>query len=237
LKLTFAHSKYRGWKRISRAAGGNLRKLRRALRARRAAAIYHKYHAFTMVSRHQAIANLVLCAEQAPAGGCIVECGAWRGGMSAAIADMLPGRAHFLLDSFEGLPPVREIDGPLAVQYQRETSDNCRVERSFAEQAMRISAAGKFEIVQGWFKDTLPQLTLPGPIAVLRIDGDWYDSTMDCLRHLYPRVMPGGLIILDDYYAWDGCARAVHDYLSAQKAAERIHVFKGVVYLLKRIPG
>jgi O-methyltransferase len=72
-------------------------------------------------------------------------------------------------------------------------------------------------------------------IAVLRLDGDWYDSTMLCLEHLFPLVVPGGLMLIDDYYTWDGCARAVHDYLSREQAAERIEKTSGgVAYIVRR---
>ena len=72
-------------------------------------------------------------------------------------------------------------------------------------------------------------------IAVLRLDGDWYDSTMLCLEHLLPLAVPGGLMLIDDYYTWDGCARAVHDYLSREQAAERIEKTSGgVAYIVRR---
>ena len=148
-------------------------------------------------------ANLLLCEEQAPGTGCIVEAGVWRGGMSAAMADMMPGRLHYLLG----------IDGEAALEWQRDVTgpwyyDNCRAERSFAEQAMAMASAKQACIIQGWFNETISDFVPVEQIAVLRLDGDWYESTMQCLTGLYPHVMPGGLIILDDYYMWDGYARA-----------------------------
>ena len=59
-------------------------------------------------------------------------------------------------------------------------------------------------------------------IAVLRLDGDWYGSTMTCLEHLFDKVLPGGIVLMDDYYAWEGCSKAVHDFLSARSATEQI---------------
>jgi O-methyltransferase len=195
-----------------------------------------------MVPKHRGVANLLLCMERAPLNGCIVECGVWRGGMSAAMADALPGRAHFLFDSFEGMPEAKEIDGRAALDFQRNKTapwhlDNCRVERSFAEKAMQMSAAKTFSIVPGWFNETLPGFMPPEPIAVLRLDADWYESTMVCLENFYPKVMPGGLIILDDYFYFDGCSRAVHDYLSTNKTLDRIYQFKGVPFLVKPSPN
>jgi len=160
--------------------------------------------------------------------------------MSAAIADALPGRKHFLFDSFDEMPPPKEIDGQAALNWQRNKTapsyfKNSPTERSFAEKAMRMSAAGEFHLIQGWFNETLPGLVLPEPIAVLRLDGDWYESTMECLNNLYPQVIPGGLIIIDDYYTWDGCSRAVHDYFSMHKTADRIHEFRGVAHCFKGV--
>ena len=71
---------------------------------------------------------------------------------------------------------------------------------------------------------------------MLRLDGDWYDSTMQCLEALVPLVAEGGTIIIDDYYAWDGCARAVHDYLSRNDLPYRIKSLYGNygAYMVKR---
>ena len=209
------------------------RKLAKAIR------VYKRYRTYTMIPPYVFESNLLLCEEKAPETGCIVEAGVWRGGMSAGIADMLPGRVHYLFDSFEGLPPAEEIDGEAALKWQQNVTgptyyDNCRAERSFAEKAMAISSAKEVHIVQGWFNETVLGFVPSEPIAILRLDGDWYESTMQCLSGFYPYVMQGGLIILDDYYAWDGCAHALHDYLSAHKCADRIEKWRGVCYLIKR---
>lgn len=205
----------------------------------RALQIYRRYRNFTMIFPEVYMSNLLLCANLAPESGCIVEAGVWRGGMSAGMADMLPGRVHYLFDSFEGLPPATELDGAGALQWQADVNgptycDNCRAERAYAEQAMTRARAKQFHLVQGWFSETLVDFVPPEPIAILRLDGDWYDSTMQCLASLYPKVMPGGLVIVDDYYTWEGCARALHDYLSKNKIADRIEKWGGVCYLLKR---
>lgn len=204
---------------------------------------YAKYREFTMVGENWFVDNLLVAADRAPKTGCIVECGVWRGGMSAALADTLPGRTHFLFDSFEGLPPAKaELDGAAAIAYQRDKNhpayhDNCRAERGFAEKAMSISRAGRYELVQGWFSETVPHFVPPEPIGLLRLDGDWYESTMECLTALYPKVMPGGLVLIDDYYTWDGCARAVHDYLSSHKLVSRLQQDGGVCFMVKREPA
>jgi O-methyltransferase len=183
--------------------------------------------------------------------GVLVECGVWRGGCSAAMllaqieAYGRVRREAFLLDSFEGLPPATGRDGPLALAWQTDTTspafmDNCRA--GLDEVRAGLSAVlpeEGWELVPGWFEDTVPTLArrLHGQgIAVLRLDGDWYDSTMVCLEHLVPLVSEEGIILIDDYYAWDGCARAVHDYLSRHDLAYRIREIHGGIgaYMIKR---
>src|SRR3954471_16935291 len=122
--------------------------------------IYEHYRTFTMVPPHTFRNNLLLCKKKAPDTGCIVEAGVWRGGMSAGMAEMMPGRLHYLFDSFEGLPPAKEIDGEAALKWQQNTTppvyyDNCRAERSFAERAMAMANAKKVSRIQGWFNETV----------------------------------------------------------------------------------
>jgi hypothetical protein len=73
-----------------------------------------------------------------------------------------------------------------------------------------------------------------GTIAVLRLDADWYESTITCLTHLYPHIAPGGIVIIDDYKEWDGCARAVHEFLfkHASGGVPRIRQFENRVYFV-----
>ena len=210
--------------RILRGAGRRARAPFRTARHRR---IYAKYAAFTMVGRRHFAENLRLSSLVRTIPGCVVECGVWRGGMIAGIAEILgPTRSYLLFDSFEGLPPAREADGEAAITWQRQAA-SLRVDPELAARAMRMSGARDVRIVPGWFADTLPGFPLPGPIALLRLDGDWFESTRTCLEHLAPRMAPGGLIIVDDYFTWDGCARAVHRFLSDHDLPIRIRQSPG----------
>ena len=98
---------------------------------------------------------------------------------------------------------------------------------------MRIAGARSFSLIKGWFNETVPNFKPPSPIALLRLDGDWYESTMVCLVHLFDEVAPGGIVILDDYYIWDGCSRALHDFLSKRLAVERVRSLGNVCFLEK----
>ena len=70
--------------------------------------------------------------------------------------------------------------------------------------------------MKGKVEDSIPQ-TLPGKIALLRLDTDWYESTAHELKHLYPLLVPGGVIIIDDYGHWEGARKAVDEYIEANK--------------------
>jgi O-methyltransferase len=208
--------------------------------------IYEKYREFTMIPRDLFIGNLALCMLFKDVDGCVVECGVWKGGMIAAMAEIM-GNYHdyFLYDSFEGLPEAQEIDGGAAISWQGDKEspfyfDNCKADMAYAERAMQMSGARNYKITKGWFSEALPHFSCDRGIAILRLDGDWYDSTMECLNDLYNKVNRGGIIIIDDYYVWDGCARAVHDFLSMTHRKARNEVparirqsEAGICYLVK----
>jgi O-methyltransferase len=162
--------------------------------------------------------------------GCLVECGVWRGG-SAAIMGLAARHAGeqrllHLFDSFEGLPQPDERDGTKAAAYSSGQASGaltsihqCEAGLEEVQKALlgKIGLpANQLRFHRGWFQDTLPMVapTL-GPIAVLRLDGDWYESTAVCLKHLYPLLSPGGVLILDDYYCWEGCRKATDEYREA----------------------
>jgi O-methyltransferase len=219
------------------------RRLRKGFRS-----LYRKYRAFTMIHEAGYVNNLELCARFAAVPGCVVECGVWRGGMIAGMAEVLGAdRKYFLFDSFEGLPPAREdLDGSSAVAWQQNANspvhyNNCTAAEEEAASAMKLSAATSFVLVKGWFNETIPQFTPPSEIAVLRLDGDWYESTRTCLENLYPHVAVGGIIIVDDYHIWDGCARAVNEFLSRfapPNAVPRLSQFHDrIAYLVKPNPA
>ncbi len=211
-----------------------------ALNLPRYARIRSRFQKYTMIPWSSYVRNLALVHRFSYVEGCVVECGVWRGGMSAGIANILgPHRHYHLFDSFEGLPPAKEIDGRKAVEWQADKAgegyyNNCRAEQQEAASAMDRSKAQQYTLHKGWFEQTIPPWakTAPG-IAVLRLDCDWYESMKICLSELMPLVVPGGIVIVDDYYAWDGCARAVHEYLSGSSKPLRMRQYlNGPFYLV-----
>jgi O-methyltransferase len=157
-----------------------------------------------------------LVAEQVP--GDLIEAGTWRGG--AAILMRAALRAHgdgsrrvWVADSFAGLP---KPDGRHAADAgSSHWRSNAVLAVPLAEVRANFARYGLLDeqvrFLPGWFKDTLPHAPIER-LALLRIDGDLYASTMDALDSLYPRLSPGGFAVIDDYGALPECRQAVEDY-------------------------
>jgi O-methyltransferase len=158
--------------------------------------------------------------------GAIVECGVWRGGSMRAVARTLLDLGAtdtdlYLFDTFEGMSEPTETD----VMWSGERADALLAghskdsnfwARAPLDQVREVMYAlpypkEKIHFVQGKVEDTIPG-EAPGQIALLRLDTDWYESTKHELEHLYPRLTPGGVLILDDYGFWQGAGRATDEY-------------------------
>jgi O-methyltransferase len=167
--------------------------------------------------------------------GDFVECGVARGGCAALMATVatqdLPVRKMWLFDSFEGLPaPTREDYS----QNQESTGKHvrplvrgsCLGTKEQVEELLFCRfgfARDSISLVPGWFQNTLPVWKQRiSKIALLRIDGDWYESTICCLDNLYDSVSPGGAIIIDDYGVCFGCKKAVHEFFSKHNIHPRL---------------
>lgn len=169
--------------------------------------------------------------------GAIVECGVWRGGSVLAAALTLRSlgvddREIHLFDTFAGMPPPSAVDryvtGGSADDHLAATGENSAVwaKASLAEVERNLSASGypreRLHFVAGRVEETLPERA-PAVIALLRLDTDWYESTRHELRHLYPRLVSGGVLILDDYGEWEGARLATDEFL-AEEGAELLLV-------------
>jgi hypothetical protein len=160
--------------------------------------------------------------------GDIVECGVWRGGsmMAAALALMDRGQTQrhlWLYDTFEGMSAPTEADRShdgVAAQQQLDNTtrgEGVWCEASLPDVQANLARTGypaaHVHYQPGKVEDTIPA-TLPGRIALLRLDTDWYESTRHELQHLYPLLAPGGVLIIDDYGHWQGARRAVDEYFA-----------------------
>ncbi len=212
-----------------------------ALAPQEFAATLARVQPFTMVSTEALVdlAHQVRAVLAYGIPGDFVECGAWRGGASFLMADLLrqagvADRKVWLCDSFEGIPPPQEIDGAAAKAWAENKEgqfsfDNLRVSLEDVQQsAARLGLASHTEFVKGYFEQTLPAVRERiGPISILRIDCDWYASVRCCLDNLYDQVVEGGFVIFDDYHTFDGCARAVHEFLGERGLSYRIEHVAG----------
>lgn len=160
--------------------------------------------------------------------GDIVECGVWKGGSIMAALKALEGlksfdRNIYLYDTFEGMSEPTLIDksfkGESASQaYLNKDEFWNRIEcySNLEEVKSNVSKINypenKIHYVKGKVEDTIPQGEIPKKISILRLDTDWYESTLHEMEHLFPRLVKGGIIIIDDYGHWQGCKQAIDEY-------------------------
>jgi O-methyltransferase len=150
--------------------------------------------------------------------GDLVECGIWRGGVVALFRAVLAAyddtdRSVWGADSFAGLPVPDTTRYPADEGYDWSGVDALKVgaDEVRANLARYGLLDDRVRLLEGWFEHTLPKAPIDA-LAVLRVDGDLYQSTMDVLTALEPKVSPGGFVIIDDYNGWEPCRKAVDDY-------------------------
>lgn len=194
------------------------------------AAVCQAVAPFTMTSpeRIASLCAAVRYVVRAKVPGDVVECGVWKGGSMMAAARTLikegdAARRLHLFDTFEGMTPPGaadvSIDGDSAARLLEISPKQDLVwARSPLEEARKaVLSTGydpdRISFVKGRVEDTIPAQA-PARIALLRLDTDWYESTRHELVHLYPRLAPGGVLIIDDYGHWKGARKAVNEYLA-----------------------
>jgi O-methyltransferase len=179
------------------------------------------FRAATMIGP-QRLEHLHDCLEQIHTdaiAGDLIETGVWRGGATIFMRGFLEAygdtqRKVWVADSFEGLPlpnPSRypQDAGGLMLHQERPIKVSLGQVKTYFERYALLDAQVCF--LEGFFKDTLPNAPIK-QLALLRLDGDMYESTLDALQALYPKVSPGGYVIVDDYGAIPACRAAVTDY-------------------------
>jgi O-methyltransferase len=184
-------------------------------------------YAHTMIG-YFGLENVQDCVEEVIKNnipGDLMETGVWRGGATILMRAVLlaygiTDRKVWCADSFEGLPipdcpqdsgdPLHD-EPTLAVSLE-QVKENFAKYWLLDEQVM---------FLKGWFKDTLPTAPID-KLAVLRLDGDTYASTMTALEALYPKLSVGGFLIVDDYGAWNSCRQAITDYRQKNSITDEI---------------
>jgi len=167
---------------------------------------------YTMTSsrRGRALQRLARRLDHDGVPGALVDCGVWNGGSTVLLSEASPDRDVWAYDSFEGLPEAGPLDGPESTSW---TGECLGAEEKLREGFRRYASPERLHVVKGWFDQTFAATADDvGPVALLHADGDWYESVMLTLRTFYPRVSPGGFVVIDDYGAWPGAKRAVDEF-------------------------
>jgi hypothetical protein len=166
--------------------------------------------------------------------GAFVECGVAKGGSMMAIAYTLldlgaRARELYLYDTFEGMPEPDDADrgrfGEAAHRSWRKRRDEAGrstwINHGLDEVQANLRLTGypeeRLHFIKGKVEDTLPGQPPPGAIALLRLDTDWHASTKAEFDHLYPRLVRGGIVLIDDYFRWQGARKAADDYVAQHK--------------------
>lgn len=178
--------------------------------------------------------------------GAFVECGVWKGGAAGmmALANQQTGkvRRHLhLFDAFQEIcEPDDSVDGERALREVRQFTGRTGHDKGVLQPLTGIydflggpgTLAENRQLLEntigypaeflhyhvGWFQETLPaDHETIGPIAILRLDGDWYASTKVCLEYLFDKVVKGGIVIIDDYGTYEGCRRAVDEFIKLKQ--------------------
>jgi O-methyltransferase len=167
-------------------------------------------YTFAVPEKLQNLRRLAATVNQRGIAGDFVECGTYKGGSSAVLGTELAESRHlWLYDSFAGMPETDPLDGTDASFYVgKGVASPDEVRAALAIAGVDPSRA---TIREGWFQDTFQQ-ALPGRVALLHCDADWYDSVLLTLETFYPLVAEGGCVILDDFGHWEGCREAFYTF-------------------------
>ena len=187
-------------------------------------------YTLTTPERIEALVNAIRYIEKHGIAGDIAECGVWRGGSIMTVIKVLLSfnsteRNIYLYDTFEGMSAPTDEDRSFdnvsaSRQMEEESAEDqasvwCRA--GLDEVRDRVLSLGypeeKIHFIRGKVEETIPD-TLPGPLALLRLDTDFYESTRHELQHLYPLLSHQGIMIVDDYGHWQGCRQAVDEYFA-----------------------
>ena len=192
-----------------------------------------KPYTMTTVERMFSLYQAVKYIEENNIAGDFVECGVWKGGSCMMMAYMLKNlknssRKIYLYDTFEGMSAPTSIDkvagGQEAVDLleksDRGDPNSIWCYSTIEEVKSNVQLTGfpteNFVFVKGKVEDTIPQ-TIPEKIALLRLDTDWYESTLHELTYLYHLLEKNGVLIIDDFGFWEGAKKAVVEFFSSKK--------------------
>ena len=192
-----------------------------------------KHYTMTSKERVNALIEAVKYIVANGIDGSFVECGVWKGGSAMAMAMILKelgndSRDIYLYDTFSGMSIPTDVDISFHGKKAHEEFNDTRISddashwclSTLEEVRENVFDTGypreRFHFIQGKVENTIPE-HLPGDIALLRLDTDWYESTKHELTHLFPLVKSSGVLIIDDYGYWEGARKAVDEYILENK--------------------
>ncbi|MDQ3025079.1 MAG: TylF/MycF family methyltransferase [Pseudomonadota bacterium] len=225
----------RGAVKALAAAGLVLTRSRPMAQERRSQGLDNNPGAHTMIGLER-LTNIQRCVqsvldERIP--GDLLEAGVWRGGATAFMRAILKAngvqdRIVWVADSFEGLPEPDEHRYPQDKGDTHHTYEWLAISMEEVKETFRTYDLldDQVRFLKGWFKDSLPTAPIDR-LAVVRLDGDMYQSTMEALVNLYPKLSIGGYIILDDWGFIPACRQAIDDYRSQHGITELIRPVDG----------
>ena len=188
-----------------------------------------KPYTMTSVERLKSLIDAVSYITGNRIEGDFVECGTWKGGSVMCMQKKLielnqTDRNFWVFDTFEGMPEPDSVDKNFKQTSAQKLLSEEEKEKSltwaysnYEETTSNILSSGypaeNINFIKGLVEDTIPQTPID-KIAILRLDTDWYSSTKFELEHLYPKLVKGGILIIDDYGHWEGCKKAVDEYFT-----------------------
>ena len=194
------------------------------------------------------LADLVLSTEASHLEGIMVEAGCGSGGSAIVLASAKsPARPFYVYDTFGLIPPPSENDGADvheryrliasgeasgiggAKYYGYESNLYEKVAQTFSEFGLDLTD-NHIHLVRGLYQESM---AITSPVALAHIDCDWYDSVWTCLTQIVPNLVPGGTIIVDDYFVWSGCRKAVDDYFACAGSQSYRFVRKSRMHISK----
>lgn len=186
-------------------------------------------YTMTSLERLKSLSDAVNYVVENGIEGDFVECGTWKGGSVMCMQKKLMqlnqnNRNFWVFDTYEGMPEPDDVDKNFNEKTAQELMNTEEKEKSltwaysnYEETTGNILSTGypseKINFIKGLVEDTIPQTQIE-TISLLRLDTDWYSSTKFELEHLYPKLVKGGILIIDDYGHWEGCKKAVDEYFS-----------------------
>jgi O-methyltransferase len=174
---------------------------------------------YTMLScrRGRALYRLADAVRRRGVPGALVDCGVWNGGSTILLAAAAAEREAWAFDSFEGLPAPGPED-PEEEWWEGEVRGDAEMLQAGFEEYV---PSGTLHVVPGWFRDTFPRVASQiSDVAVLHADGDFYDSVRLTLETFYPKLVPGGYAVIDDYGGFVGARRATDEFRRDHAVAE-----------------